>query len=163
MLNILGIDPGMEGAAAIYAIHASGSSVEFFDLPTVGDGASRRINAPALREWILAHRPGHAFIEGAQSMPRQGVSSAFRYGRAAGAIEAIVACCGIPITMVAPATWKKHHGLAGPDKEKSRVLAVRLFPEAASTLARKKDHGRAEAALIASYGLSWLNRLAIAA
>lgn len=156
---LLGIDPGMEGGAAMY----DGTSLEVIDLPTVGEGAARRINAPALRDWIAARRPGHAFVEGAQSMPRQGVSSAFRYGRAAGAIEAIVACCGVPFTLVAPGAWKRHHGLSGPDKEKSRVLAVRLFPASSSDLARKRDHGRAEAALIAAYGLAWLNRLAAAA
>lgn len=157
MPNILGIDPGMEGGAAIYS---EDTLVDVIDLPTAGDGSSKRINAVALRAWILKYSPAHAFIEDVHSMPRQGISSSFRFGRAAGAIEAVVACCGIPYTIVTPQIWKKHYGLKGPDKEQSRALAVRLFPYGAAALARKKDHGRAEAALIASYGLSKLQAIA---
>ena len=75
-------------------------------------------------------------------MPRQGASSGFKYGRACGAIEAAVACWAIPMTIVEP---------AGKDKEAARQRALQLFPAAHAMLARKKDHGRAEAALIACH------------
>jgi antirestriction protein ArdC len=80
---------------------------------------------------------------------KQGASSGFKYGRATGAIEAVIACCGIPMTVVEPSLWKKHHRLRGDDKEGGRQLALMLFPAAHALLARKRDHGRAEAALIA--------------
>jgi hypothetical protein len=85
-----------------------------------------------------------------QAMPRQGASSGFKYGRAVGAIEAVIALCGIPLTIIEPTAWKKFHGLRGSDKEANRQRALQLFPAGHSMLARKKDHGRAEAALIAS-------------
>jgi crossover junction endodeoxyribonuclease RuvC len=47
---------------------------------------------------------------------------------------------------------KKFHGLRGGDKEGSRQRALQLFPAAHALLARKKDHGRAEASLIALFG-----------
>jgi len=39
------------------------------------------------------------------------------------------------------------------DKEAGRQRALQLFPAAHALLAHKKDHGRAEAALIACYGI----------
>jgi len=108
----------------------------------------------AIRTWLLGHRPQHAFIERAQAMPKQGASSGFKYGRAVGAIEAVLACCEIPFTIIEPTAWKKFHQLRGGEKEASRQRALMLFPAAHALLARKKDHGRAEAALIALAGTS---------
>jgi crossover junction endodeoxyribonuclease RuvC len=82
-------------------------------------------------------------------MPKQGASSGFKYGRATGALEAVIACCELPLTIIEPTAWKKIHGLRGGEKEASRQRALQLFPSAHTLLARKKDHGRAEAALIA--------------
>jgi hypothetical protein len=78
--------------------------------------------------------------------------SGFKYGRAVGAIEAALALSGIPLTIVEPSIWKKFHHLRGKDKEGSRQRALQLFPEAHALLARKLDHQRAEAALLALYG-----------
>ena len=63
-------------------------------------------------------------------MPKQGASSGFKYGRAAGALEAVLACCEIPLTIVEPTAWKKTHHLRGGDKEGARQRALQLFPGA---------------------------------
>ena len=76
----------------------------------------------------------------------------FKYGRAVGAIEAAITLSGIPVTIVEPSMWKRFWRLPGKDKESSRQQALQLFPAAHAALARKKDHGRAEASLIALYG-----------
>jgi crossover junction endodeoxyribonuclease RuvC len=55
------------------------------------------------------------------------------------------------VTLVKPQKWKKHFSL-DKDKDKSRALANRRFPDNHQDFARKKDDGRAEAALIALYG-----------
>jgi hypothetical protein len=60
--------------------------------------------------------------------------------------------CAIPLTIIEPSAWKKFHGLRGKDKELSRQRALQLFPAAHALLAHKKDHGKAEAALIALSG-----------
>jgi crossover junction endodeoxyribonuclease RuvC len=161
-VRILGIDPGLSGGVAVYFVDIKRWLV--IDLPTVGEGAQRRLNAPALRDWLGNPPPDHAFIESVQAMPSipdkfgirrgMGVASSFRFGRVTGAIEATVACCNIPITLVVPQSWKRFYGLRGSDKEASRALALRRFPTAASHLARKLDHGRAEAMLIAYFGAS---------
>jgi hypothetical protein len=148
MTVLLGIDPGIEGACALYGAGRATA----IDIPTAGEGARRRISAAELFAWVVSNKPDHAFIENVSAMPHQGVSSSFRFGRAAGALEAIVACAGVPLTLVAPIRWKKMFGLVGPDKEQARVLAIQKFPGAAHLLKRKKDHQRAESLLIAYYG-----------
>ena len=74
-----------------------------------------------------------------------------RIGRAVGAIEAVLACCEIPMTVIERSAWKKLHRLRGKDKEGGR-RALQLFPAQHALLALKRWHGRAEPALIALYG-----------
>ena len=59
-------------------------------------------------------------------MPKQGASSGFKYGRATGALEAVIACCEVPVTIIEPTAWKKAHHLHGQDKEGARQLALQL-------------------------------------
>ena len=156
-LAILGVDPGVRGGLAIVVVDADGAApqlVDAIDIPVAGIGAKERVDVLTIRNWIAQHAPAHALIERAQAMPKQGASSGFKYGRAVGAIEAVTACCVIPLTIVEPAMWKKFHALRGGDKESGRQRALQLFPTAHALLARKKDHGRAEAALIALYQLN---------
>lgn len=149
---VVGIDVGLHGGLAALG----DGCCKVADLPISGSGASARINARAVYDWLCHTQAIHAFIENAGSFPGQGLASSFRYGRAAGSIEAAVACTGLPFTLVAPVTWKKFHNLRKTDKEASRQLAIQRFPQAATMLSRKLDHGRAEALLIASYGLTYL-------
>lgn len=155
MNRILGLDPGMSGGACIYcplASKESGLRWHIIDIPTAGEGTQRRVNAPVFRDFVARFDPEHAIIELATVMPKQGIASSGRYMRAVGALEAIIAALNVPITFVTPQTWKKFYGLKGSDKEQSRALAVRRFPEAAGFIQRKLDHGRAESMLLAAYG-----------
>lgn len=61
--------------------------------------------------------------------------------------------CAVPLEIIEPTAWKRFWKLPPKDKERSRQRALELFPSAHSLLARKLDHGRAEAALIALYGI----------
>ena len=153
-MKILGIDPGVRGGLAIVTIDdgAAPQLVDAIDIPVTGVGAKERVDVLAIRTWIAAHQPQHALIERAQAMPKQGASSGFKYGRAVGAIEATIALCSIPMEIIEPSAWKRFWKLPGKDKESGRQKALQLFPAAHAVLARKKDHGRAESALIALYG-----------
>jgi crossover junction endodeoxyribonuclease RuvC len=118
---VLGLDPGLSGAAAIVERHASADRIaDVIDLPTVGEGASRRILVPELMRFIIAAKADLAVIEEVHAMPGQGLASTFRFGRAVGAIEATIAALGVPSRLVLPQAWKKHFALRGPDKEPSR-------------------------------------------
>jgi crossover junction endodeoxyribonuclease RuvC len=152
-VRILGVDPGIHGGLAVVDIvDGTAQLIDAIDVPVHGVAAKERVDVVAICTWIVRHKPQHAFIERAQAMPKQGSSSGFKYGRAVGAIEAIVTCCDIPVTIIEPTAWKKFHSLRGGDKETGRQRALQLFPSAHTFLARKKDHGRAEAALIALAG-----------
>jgi crossover junction endodeoxyribonuclease RuvC len=152
-MKILGCDPGIHGAFALIEIDEFNLHVvDTIDTPTIGAKAKERINVHAVQEWILQHGPQFAFIERGQAMPAQGASSGYKYGRSVGAIEATIALCNVPLEIVEPSMWKRALRLPGRDKEQARQKALAIFPQAASLLARKKDHQRAEAMLIALYG-----------
>lgn len=148
---VLGIDPGLVGGCAVVD---GDVLIDAIDIPTHGEKSKRRVDAAALQRWIKHHQPAHAFIERAQAFAKQGVSSGFNYGRAVGALEAAVECAGVPLTIIEPSVWKRRLGLPGgaENKEAARQRAIQLYP-GATQFERKKDHGRAEAALIARYGM----------
>jgi crossover junction endodeoxyribonuclease RuvC len=153
VIVVLGVDPGIKGGLAIVEI-ADGAApvlVECIDIPVIGTGAKERVDTAAIRNFIDRHKPTRALIERAQAMPRQGSSSGFKYGRAVGAIEATIALCLVPVEIIEASAWKRHWHLPGKDKESGRQKALQLFPAAHGALARKRDHGRAEAALLALY------------
>jgi len=154
-MKLLGVDPGIRGGLAIVSIDdgAAPQLIDAIDIPVTGVGAKERVDVLAIRTWIIAHAPQHALIERAQAMPKQGASSGFKYGRATGALEGVLACCEIPMTIVEPSVWKKFHQLRGGDKEAARQRALQLFPAAHALLARKKDHGRCETALISIFAI----------
>jgi crossover junction endodeoxyribonuclease RuvC len=153
-VRILGIDPGVHGGLAVIEITngAALTLVTAIDVPVIGIGAKQTVDVIALQEFLLHFGPTHCYFERAQAMPRQGASSGFLYGRAVGALEAVVSCCAIPLTRVEPTRWKRAFHLAAKDKEGARQRALQLFPAAHEMLRRKADHGRAEAALIALAG-----------
>ena len=154
-MKVLGIDPGIHGALAIIDINdgAVPELIAVCDVPTIGVKAKERANTMIVRDWLLAHRPDHALIERAGSMPKQGVASTFKYARAVGSLETVVACLDIPYSIIEPAAWKKFHHLIGADKEASRQRVLQLFPNVHTLFSRKMDHQRAEAVLIALHGV----------
>src|SRR5262249_22607476 len=144
---ILGIDPGIIGGIAfLYP-----DRIEAHDIPVVAN----EVDVDALARLTETHAPRLAIIERANAMPRQGASSTFKYGAAYGSLRAVCTLCRIPYHLVTPAKWKGYFRLAA-DKEKSRALAIQFWP-GCGLFERKKDHGRAEAALIARYGAEMLD------
>lgn len=149
MARYLGIDPGLSGALAIVeTINDVPVLVDVIDMPSTGTGAKARVDIIAAAQWIAKHAPSTALVERAQAFPGQGASSGFSYGRAVGAIEAAVTLCSIPMILVEASAWKRKLHLPGKDKEAARQKALQLFPSQHALLARKKDHNRAESALL---------------
>ena len=160
-MKILGCDPGaVNGGLAIVMVNdgAAPQIIDAIDLPVVGVKARQRIDVLGLKDWIQRHQPDYAFIERGQAHPHQGASSGFKFGRGCGALEATIQLLEIPMTIVESSQWKKHFHLRGGDKESGRQLAIQMFPAAHALFARRKDHGRGEACLIALYGASRLAR-----
>lgn len=149
MSRVLGIDPGIEGGWAI--LEDDGSLVSAGALPVAGAGAQRMVSAALFRTVIEQYRPARAIVELVSAMPKQGVSSSFKFGRSVGVVEGVIGGANIPIQWVSAAKWKRAMNLS-TDKEQSRQRAIQEWPHAAGLhFSRKKDHGPAEAALIALY------------
>jgi crossover junction endodeoxyribonuclease RuvC len=153
---VLGIDPGLSGGLAIVKYGHARVLLYAGDIPTTGEKAKRRVQIGAVLDLLAKYKPTHAVIERAQAMPDQGASSGFNYGRAVGSLEACVQGMQIPLTIIESSAWKKFHGLIKSEKENSRQRAIMLYP-GATFFSRKLDHNRAEAALIADYGVSLLS------
>lgn len=150
---IIGIDPGASGALAFF--DPKTGRFDVIDMPIVeierGGKAKREISphllASALNDWP----PAVAWLEKVGAMPGQGVSSMFQFGRGVGMVEGVLAGLNISVNYVTPQRWQKDVGVRG-GKDGARLRAVELFPKYANLFARKKDDGRADAALIAWYG-----------
>lgn len=142
---IMGVDPGLSGAVAwLFRCPTKYDRVTVEDLPV----ADKEIDTASLADRIKQMNPQYAVVEHVNAMPGQGVSTTFKFGQATGEVLGAIKACKIPLIRVHPTKWKRHFRLTA-DKEEARALALRRFPDACKLLARKKDHGRAEAALIA--------------
>jgi crossover junction endodeoxyribonuclease RuvC len=126
------------------------------DTPTltirVARGSKATYDVPGMASLLEPYSglQAHVLIEESQAMPGQGTRSMLTIGFGYGLWIGILATLEIPYTTVRPAQWKKAFSL-GKDKEASRLRAQQLYP--AADLRRKRDHGRAEALLLAHYGL----------
>ena len=155
---IAGIDPGKTGALAI--LHPDGSA-EFFDVPRVKiKGKDKPAWSLWAREWCMALDlaiPDMVVIEDIAARPGQGVTSMFTFGRTLGFVHGLVqATTSCPVHFVTPSVWKAKLGLFNSGKGASREKCRTLYPATATYLARVKDDGRAEAALLAYYGRKFL-------
>lgn len=149
---IIGIDPGLTGAIGFLK---NGEFVSVEDMPIVakGSGSVKNEVDPSgliklLRSGVPPDESAVVVLERVNAMPGQGVSSTFSLGDSFGCARAAVASCRFELRCVSPAAWKKHFNL-GSDKEMSRALAVRMFPDA--PLNSKKYSDRAESLLMARW------------
>jgi crossover junction endodeoxyribonuclease RuvC len=147
---IIGVDPGATSGA--FAVLDGGTLLEVDDLPTIANGKLRWVDGPALLSRVISLKAGRAMlaiVERQGARPGQGLSSTFTSATAFGALLATLQIAGCSIELVTAAVWKTAAGLS-KDKSQSLDRARLLYPEA--SLDRKKDHGRAEALLLARFG-----------
>lgn len=153
MRLVLGIDPGLSGAMALLDPRGSGELLDAWDLPVLAVGRKRELDEQAINRQLRSLRDQHpilAVIEDVHAMPKQGVSSSFRFGYGYGVLRGALAALEIPYELVTPQRWKRSV-LTGLPKEKdaARAFVRRRWPEKADVFARVKDHGRADATCIA--------------
>jgi len=94
----------------------------------------------------------HVWIEQVHSMPKEGVSSAFKFGQNYGALRMAVVACKLPLHTVTPQKWcsglglRKKKGEANTTwKNRHKALAQELYPGI------KITHATADALLIAHW------------
>lgn len=147
---VVGVDPGLSGAIAFFfPEYPDRIAVE--DMPVAGG----EVSAALLAELVVNYQPTLAVIEQVAAGHGWGRSACFNFGRSVGDVRGCLAALAIPIKYISPVVWKKHYRLSR-DKDESRARALQLFPSCAEHFKRKKDDGRAEAALIAKYGAEML-------
>ena len=152
---ILSVDPGASGALAFLDLAAG--KLEILDMPTVevkrGAKNKTEISPQMLAALIRGRAPLVAVLERVGAMPGQGTASMYQFGRGVGMIEGVLAALQIPTEYVAPLVWQKAVG-SRDGKDGNRQRAAELFPAYAHLFARKKDDGRADAALMAYWKAS---------
>lgn len=134
---IIGIDPGTSGAIAVVdGIYPP----QWHKLDcTEGDAKS----------FLLSHdlTDSFAYLELVHAMPKQGVSSVFKFGQCYGFLRGLLVGLGIPFEEVTPQKWQKAMGcLSKGDKNVTKAKAQQLFPGV------KVTHAIADALLLAEYG-----------
>jgi crossover junction endodeoxyribonuclease RuvC len=153
MTRTIGIDCGLNGAIAVLD---DGKLVLVRDMPTltmdINKKSKRQVSPQLLSDIIKGLQPDRAIVERPAARPGQGVTAMFGFGRSLGVVEGVLAGLSVPVTYVAPATWTKAMGKAA-GKDASRQRAIELFPSMSEHFKRVKDDGRAEAVLIAAWGI----------
>ena len=157
IVRILAIDPGLSNGLAVLDPHAD--LLFATEIAPIGDGARKRLPLASLVDLIEQYGVTHAVVEDVSAMPKQGISSSFRFGRATGSFEGVLSALKIPTTFIRPAIWKKPLGV-GATKEGARCLAIQRWPAAAHFFPLKRHHNRAEAALLGAYYVERQARIA---
>jgi len=139
---LLGIDPGVNGALAL--LDKGENRVTVHDMPDTTDTLSELVASFPKVSGCMIEKPFYPKVIGTKNVAK----IAEAYGR----IKAVLFFHGIAIREVAPKDWKAALNLSD-SKAASRELAGAFFPDDAHQWKRAKDDGRAEAALIAWYGL----------
>ena len=175
----LGCDPGLFGS--VVALDEDAKVIGFFDTPIAqftknkrnGTKSVKNDFAPSamkdsliglIKPWEIpintVSSSIHIWLEAAHARPGEGVSSSFKSGKGWGIWIGLITALGFPYTIVHPKTWTKVvlEGVQpGDPKQRSMFKAQQLF---GSSLPLMKPRGRilsldgrADAALIAYYGL----------
>jgi Holliday junction resolvasome RuvABC endonuclease subunit len=142
---VMGVDPGITGALSFY-FPSHPMLVGIHDMPIDG----KTVDGYEIAKIIRQYNPDVAFIEAVHSFSGQGVTSSFNFGCSYGVVRGVVAACSVPTILVSPQKWKRALDLS-KDKNQSLEMARMMWPES-DKFKRRKDDGRAEAALIAIYG-----------
>lgn len=151
-MRIIGIDPGKSGAIAV--VNGFGELVWVQDMPVVGNQVSGALLCELIETVAITTDPNEpvvevvAVVEQVHSMPKQGVASSFDFGKSYGIVLGVLEGARIRTEHVPPTRWKKAMRLTA-DKDMARRKAIERWPKHAELFKRKKDDGRAEAALLA--------------
>ena len=136
---VLGIDPGYSGC--VVSLHRETGEV---------DGLINLSETPHdIAEFVRARSLSidKAYLEKVGAMPRQGVSSTFKFGTSYGFCLGLLTSLLVPFEEVTPAKWQQVMKCrSGGDKKITKAAAQRLFPR------MKVTHKNADALLIAEYG-----------
>lgn len=150
MTRVLGIDPGLGGAIALWDDDLQ--ALQVWDMPvhvvTIGKASKRVLDEATLANIVINAQPDRAIVEWVHAMPKQGVTSVFTFGVAFGVVRGILAALQVSVTYVTPQSWQRSMKVP-QGKDASRQRATQLLPRYAHCFVRSRDNGRSDATLIA--------------
>ena len=145
---VVGIDPGLSGGVCRLSSRVSFESIAV-PMPVIGNQIDGRQLAALLVGADLVA------IEHAQAMPKQGVSSTFRYGQGFGTLIGVCEGLGLAYRLVKPRMWQTAviGTGAGDTKQRSAEHVHRLYPwvDLLPGRMRKPHDGIADAVCIAEW------------
>lgn len=140
----IGVDPG--GSGSIAAVGSNGIPIGF-----VKNSSTERDVWEELVGWCRKFSGVFAVIESVHSMPKQGVSSSFKFGQSYGFLRGCLVASGVRFTEVSPVKWQTvMRCRTKGDKNISKARAQQVFPQV------KITHANADALLLAEYArVTW--------
>lgn len=160
MSIIIGIDNGLDGGVVF--LSGDGKVLAKYVMPTIGNkiNGKRSYVVPEMARMILRHcdEDTKAYLELAQAMPKQGVSSMFSIGFGFGLWQGVLTALAIPFEVVGPRAWQKvmFEGVDKTDTKKaSALVANRLSPQTdwkATERCKTQHDGLTDAFCLAEYG-----------
>lgn len=102
---ILGCDPGFSGGLSLFE---NGKCLEAFLMPIYeSTNGKRNIDGTTIANYIRSKKVEAIIIEDVHSMPKQGISSAWQFGKGFGIILGVCMALNIKIIQISPMKWKK--------------------------------------------------------
>lgn len=151
-MRIVAFDPGRATSFAILNTETP-HRIEVGEVDLIGSGRLRRPCPVHIAELMIG--TDCAIIEEVGARPDQGASAVFTFGMCVGTILGAVSARHVPIEPVSPQRWKAASRLGGlgrdEAKDAARALATELWPDQKPLFRVKKNHGLAEAALMARW------------
>jgi crossover junction endodeoxyribonuclease RuvC len=158
MTTYVGIDPGRYGAFAI--LDEGGGLESVVDLPTMG---AEPVAADVAALLTAIDDPSRLFVALEEPFVMTPRASLLTQGIGYGILLGVVGGLGVRHVRVTPKRWKAAVGIemgshlsSSEKKQRSLDRATELWPQSAHNWSRKKDDGRAEAAMIGLAGLRTL-------
>lgn len=159
---IVGIDPGQKGAIAVFG--PDGLDVRDLKPCFVETGTFKSLDPVRLSNLLgmtIPYAPSDVIVYCEESTlhPKNGVMTYRAVFDARGVLRAVCALRGLEVQFVPPATWKRHHKLLRADKAGSVERITEFYPDYENLFVKQYRgreiplDGRAEAALIALYGI----------
>jgi len=154
----IGIDPGFKGGVAVI----TGDTIEIMPMPISGEKKQKRIDVKTLAAFFLGEGQSLSdtlvILEKVATMPKQGIVSAFNFGKGVGYLEAMFKLLRMPYVEVRPQEWKREvlKGLEWKgNKGASVAFCQQRYPEVSllrSSRCKAPCDGLADAICLAEYG-----------
>lgn len=158
---VIAVDIGVTGAVAVLDHTGVRGLVDMPVLAVPGKRmVKRRIDARGLlaivRQYIPAGESGLALLEDVHMGHTPGGAGRASLMHSRGVVETVLELARLQVVPVAPQTWQRKLGVLGSGKGGALTKARELFPAVGAQLKRAKDHNRADALLLARFGLEAL-------